>query len=73
MYLLTKHFIVIFCFPSVSLDQYRWTSLYERDRDCKNRLAYKEFAYKKTQDDCKLEDRFQKKVNFWIAYMQNRR
>jgi len=36
---------------------YRWTSLYARDRDPKNRLAYK-----KTKDDCKLEDRFQKKA-----------
>ncbi len=26
---------------------------------------------KKTKDDSKLEDRFQKKVHFWIAYMQN--
>ena len=42
--------------------QYRWTSLYARDRDSKNRLAYNEFAYKKTKDDCKLEDKFQKKA-----------
>jgi len=41
---------------------YRWTSLYSRDRDPKNRLAYNEFAYKKLKDDCKLEDRFQKKA-----------
>jgi len=40
---------------------YRWTTLYARDRDCKNRLAYKEFAYKKTYNHCKIEDRFQKK------------
>jgi len=39
-----------------------WTSLYARDRDFKNSLAYNEFAYKKTKDYCKLEDRFQKKV-----------
>jgi len=26
---------------------YRWTSLYSRDRDSKNRLAYNESAYKK--------------------------
>jgi len=26
-------------------------------------LAYNEFAYKKTNDHCKLEDRFQKKDN----------
>jgi hypothetical protein len=38
------------------------TSLYARDRDSKNRLAYNEFAYKKTKDDCKLEVRFQKKA-----------
>jgi hypothetical protein len=36
--------------------------LYARDRDSKNRLANNEFAYKKTKDYCKLEDRFQKKV-----------
>ncbi len=28
----------------------------------KNRLAYNKFANKKTKDDCKLEDRFQKKA-----------
>jgi len=33
-----------------------------RDRDPKNRLKYNEFAYKKTKDDCELEDRFQKKA-----------
>jgi len=53
--------------------KYRWTSLYARDRDSKNRLAYNEFAYKKTKDDCKLEVRFQKKGHFQIAYTQNRR
>ncbi len=31
---------------------YRWPSLYAIDRDSKNRLAYNEFAYKKTKDDC---------------------
>jgi len=36
--------------------------LYSRYRDSKNRLAYNEFAYKKTKDYCKLEHRFQKKV-----------
>ncbi len=41
---------------------YRWTSLYARDRDYKNRLKYNKFANKKTKDDCKLEDRFQKKA-----------
>ncbi len=34
---------------------YRWTSLYARDRDSKNRLAYIEFTYKKTKDYCKSE------------------
>jgi len=43
---------------------YRWTSLYARDRDSKNMLEYNEFAYKKTNDHCKLEDRFQKKAIF---------
>jgi len=43
---------------------YRWTSLYARDRDSKKMHAYNEFAYKKTNDHCKLEDRFQKKANF---------
>ncbi len=27
--------------------EYRWTLLYVRDRDSKNRLAYNKFAYKK--------------------------
>jgi len=31
--------------------KYSWTSLYARDRDSKNRLAYNEFAHKKTKDD----------------------
>jgi len=39
---------------------YSLTSLYSRDRDSKNGLAYNEFAYKKNKDDCILEDRFQK-------------
>jgi len=47
--------------------KYRWTSLYARDRDSKNGLAYNEFAYKKTKGDCKSEDRFQKRGHFWIA------
>jgi len=47
---------------------YRWTSLYARDMDSKNRLAYNKFAYKKTKGDCKSEDRFQKRGHFWIAY-----
>jgi hypothetical protein len=39
--------------------------LYARDRDSKNRLEYNEFAYKKTYDHHKLEDRFQKEANFY--------
>ncbi len=53
------------------------TLLYARDRDSNNRLAYNfafnKFAYKKTKDYCKLEDRFQKRDHFGIAYTQNRR
>ncbi len=52
--------------------EYRWTSLYARDRDSKNRLAYNEFTYKKTYDYNKFENRFQKKANFSFAYMRNR-
>jgi hypothetical protein len=51
--------------------KYMWTSLYARDRDSKNRLENNEFAYKKNKDDCKLEDRFQKKGHFQIAYTKN--
>ncbi len=53
--------------------KFRWTSLYARDRDSKNRLAYNEFAYKKTKDNCKLEDRFQENGHFSIAHTRNRR
>ncbi len=53
--------------------KYRWTLLYSRDRDFKNMLAYNEFAYKKTNNHCKLEDRFQKKGHFSNAYMRIRR
>ncbi len=39
-----------FSFVHVNLEklktQYRWTSLYSRDRDSKNMLEYNEFAYK---------------------------
>jgi len=48
--------------------KYRWASLNARDRDSKNMLTYNEFAYKKTNNHCKLEDRFQKKGHFSIAY-----
>ncbi len=44
--------------------QYRQTSLYVRDRDQKIKLAYNEFAYKKTKYTHKLVDRFLKKANF---------
>jgi len=36
-------------------------------------LAYNEFAYKKIYNHCKLEDRFQKKRPFLIAYTQIKR
>ena len=36
-------------------------------------LEYNEFAYKKSKDDCKLEDRFQKYDQFSVAYTRNRR
>ena len=32
--------------------------------DQKNKLSYNEFVYKKTKDDCKLEDRFYKNAQF---------
>jgi hypothetical protein len=44
-----------------------------RDRDSKNMLTYNEFAYKKTKDHCKLEDRFNKKCHFSIAYSHIRK
>ena len=33
-------------------------------------LAYNEFEYKKTKDDCKSEDRFQKNGQFSVANTQ---
>ena len=48
--------------------QYRYPSLYARDKDRKNKLAYK-----KTTDDYKLEDRFQINGQFSVAYTRNRR
>jgi len=51
--------------------KYRWTLLYARDRNFKNMLAYNEFAYKKTYDHCKLEDRFQKKKTFFNRIYAN--
>jgi len=48
-------FILWLCFTlkskywvQLAVLKYRWTTLYARDRDSKNRLAYDEFAYKKT-------------------------
>jgi hypothetical protein len=41
---------------------YMFPSLFVRDWYFKNKLAYKEFVYKKAKFDCKLEDSFQKKV-----------
>ena len=52
---------------------YRCPSLYARDRNRKNKLACNAFAYKKTKNDCKLEDKFQKNGLFTVAYMRNRR
>jgi hypothetical protein len=49
---------------------YRWTSLFSRVRDSKNRLAFNKFAYKKTKDYCKSDDRFQKRGHFWIAHIR---
>ncbi len=42
--------------------QYRPTSLYEIAKDRKICLVYKEFAYEKTKDDCRSEDRFYKNI-----------
>ncbi len=41
------NFIRISSFTQTRKDNlvYRWTSLYARDRDSKNRLTYNEFAY----------------------------
>jgi len=50
---------------------YRWASLYARDRHSKSRLAYNEFAYKKTKDNCKFEARFQENRHFSNAHTQN--
>jgi hypothetical protein len=43
-----------------------------RDRDSKNMITYNELTNKKTDDHCKLEDRFQKKAHFSISYLQIR-
>jgi hypothetical protein len=49
--------------------KYRWTSLYARDRDQKNWLAYNEFAYKNIMDTYKSRDRLLEKNQFLIACM----
>ncbi len=54
-------------FWCIILIVYSWTSLYAIDRDQKIRLAYNEFAYKNTKNDCKLGDTFQKNGQFAIA------
>ncbi len=51
------------CMPAL----YSWASLYAIDRDQKIRLAYNEFAVKKTKNDRKLRDTFQKNCQFAIA------
>ncbi len=47
--------------------KYSWTSLNVIERDKKIRLEYNEFTYKKTKNDCKLGDKFQKNGQFAIA------
>ncbi len=54
-------------------DLYSWTSLYAIDRDQKIWFAYNEFAYKKTKNDCKLGDTFQKNAQYAIADTRIRR
>jgi len=46
------------------MKKYRRTSLYARDRDSKNKLAYNKFTNEKNKDYHKLEDRFQKNKPF---------
>ncbi len=50
---------------------YRWPPLYTRDRD-KKMLSHNQFAYTKTKNECKLEDRYQKSDQFSVAFTQNR-
>ncbi len=35
-------------------------------------LSHNQFAYKKTKNDCKVEDRYQKSDQFSVAFTQNR-
>ena len=44
-------------------EYFRFPTSYARDRDRKNRFAYNKSAYEKSMCNCKLEDRFQKKVS----------
>jgi len=55
-----------------SLTVHRCTSLYARYRDSKNRLAYNEFAYIKTKEYHKLEDRFQKRPVYNCIYAKSK-
>ncbi len=49
---------------------YSWTSLYVIDKDQKIRFAFNEFAYKKTKNDFKLGDTFQKNGQYAITDTQ---
>ncbi len=46
----------------LALTVFRGASIYENDRDQKICISYKEFAYKKSKDDCNLEDSFNKRM-----------
>ncbi len=54
----------------ITSEKDKWTSLNSRDRDSKNMLEYIEFAYKKNNNHCKLEDGYRKKAIFSIAFTQ---
>jgi len=45
---------------------HRWTSLYARDRDSKNRLVYNEFAYKRPNITINLRIGSRKKAIFQL-------
>ncbi len=45
---------------TIPIVKYRCLSLYAIDRDQKYMFTFNKFAYKKTKDDCKLEDRIKK-------------
>ncbi len=63
-----NHHIILCLHELILLILYRWTTLYAKDRDQKIRLAYIDFAYKKTKDTYKLADMFFKNSQFSIAY-----